>query len=185
MATHAAPVLHMSEQEYLDTLADSHRWEFCNGVVTAKREEFMTRRDHVTIAEEFSAALRAYRIAHGGFSGQTPTTNLSAGPDRVYRLPDLGYWSPERVVGDEIFLPPTLAIELVSKDQSVPELRKKCRAYLEHGVDECWLVDPQRRTVEVFDAERDGVHVPADGALESPRLPGFRMLLAGLFGTLG
>ena len=73
----------MSEDEYLETLSHSKRFEFTNGVVTAKRGPYMIRKSHVAIAEEVSATFREYRRAKGGFGGQTPTTNLSQGP----RLP--------------------------------------------------------------------------------------------------
>src|SRR6266545_803114 len=96
----------MREDEYLETLSDARRFEFTNGVVTAKRGPYMTRKSHVAIAEEISAAFSEYRGATGGFGGQTPTMNLSRGPDRVYRLPDFAYWAPERRVGDSIFDPP-------------------------------------------------------------------------------
>lgn len=179
-----ATKLLMSEQEYLDTLSNSKRFEFCNGVVTEKRGEFMTQRDHVTLAEELSAAIRAYRKLVGGFGGQTPTTNLSDDADRLYRIPDLAYWAPGRAVGDSIFFPPTLAIELVSKDQSVPALRDKCRAYRGRGIDVCWLIDPLKRTAEVFEGDLDAELLPAEAALESPHLPGFSLPLADLFGAL-
>ena len=73
----------MSEDEYLETLSHAKRFEFTNGVVTAKRGPYMTPKSHVAIAEEVSAAFREYRRAQGGFGGQTPTTNLSQGTDRV------------------------------------------------------------------------------------------------------
>ncbi len=174
----------MTEGEYLDTLANSNRFEFCNGVVTEKRGEFMTKRKHVAAAQEFSAILRAYRLAHGGFAGQTPTTNLSGGGDRVYRMPDHAYWGPDRPEGDDTFNPPTVAIELVSPDQSVPDLRKKCRFYREGRVPVVWLLDPRRETVEIFEGERDGESVPHDGTLESPALPGFRLRLADLWAAI-
>jgi len=99
-------------------------------------------------------------------------------------MPHLGYWAPDRVVGESVFLPPTLAIESVSEDQSVPALRDKCRAYRERGVPVCWLIDPGKRTAEVFDDGRDAELLPADGALESPHLPGFSLALRDLFGAL-
>ena len=174
----------MTEREYLDTLANSNRFEFCNGVVTEKRGEFMTKRKPVAAAEEVSAALRAYRLAHGGFAGQTPTTNLSGGSDRIYRMPDHAYWGPHRAVGESIFQPPTLAVELVSEDQSVPDLRKKCRFYREHGIPVVWLIDPQRETVEVFEGAVDGAALPHAGVLESKELPGFSLPLEELWAAI-
>jgi Uma2 family endonuclease len=174
----------MSEDEYLETLSHAKRFEFTNGVVTAKRGVYMTQKTHVAIAEEVSAAFREYRRATGGFGGQTPTTNLSQGPDRVYRLPDFAYWAPGRRVGDAIFDPPSAGIEIVSPDQSLADLRAKCRLYRSRGVDVCWLIHPDQRWVEVWDALNEGSRVPDGGALVSAALPDFRLDLARLWAAI-
>jgi Uma2 family endonuclease len=171
----------MSEDEYLETLSHAKRFEFTNGVVTAKRGPYMTQKSHVAIAEEVSAAFREYRRTQGGFGGQTPTTNLSQGPDRVYRLPDFAYWAPGRRVGDSIFDPPSAGIEIVSPDQSLADLRAKCRFYRSRGIDVCWLIHPDQRWVEVWDALNEGTRVPEGGALGSTALPDFRLELARLW----
>ena len=174
----------MSEDEYLETLSHSRRFEFTNGVVTAKRGPHMTQKSRVAIAEEISAAFREYRRAAGGFGGQTPTTNLSQGPDRVYRLPDFACWAPGRRVGDSIFDPPSAGIEIVSPDQAVADLRAKCRLYRSRGIDVCWLIHPDQRWAEVWDGRNEGTRVPEGGALESDALPGFRLELARLWAAI-
>lgn len=174
----------MSEDEYLETLSHSRRFEFTNGVVTAKRGPYMTQKSHVAIAEEISAAFGEYRRATGGFGGQTPTTNLSQGPDRVYRLPDFAYWAPGRRVGDSIFDPPSAGIEIVSPDQSLSDLRAKCRFYRSRGIDVCWLIYPHQRWAEVWDGLNEGTRVPEGGVLESEALPGFRLELARLWAAI-
>ena len=68
--------IEMGEDEYLESLSHSNRFEFTNGVVTARRGPYRTQKSHVAVAEEISAAFREYRKARGGFGGQTPTTNL-------------------------------------------------------------------------------------------------------------
>lgn len=186
MAT-AAPVLagiEMDECEYLESLANSKRFEFSNGVVTAKRGPYMTQKMHVSVATELTIAFVLYVRSVGGFGGQTPTTNLSSGIDRLYRLPDFGYWTPGRPVGDSIFQPPTAAIEIVSPDQSVTDLRLKCTFYRERGVDVCWLIEPEGRWVEVWDGTRDGARLQADGAMESPALPGFSLAVRTLWDAI-
>lgn len=174
----------MSEDEYVATLSHSIRFEFTNGVVRAKRGPYMTRKNHVAVAEEISVAFADYRRAAGGFGGQTPTTNLSQGPDRVYRLPDFAYWARGRRVGDSILDPPSAAIEIVSPDQSLSELRAKCRFYRSRGIDVCWLIHPDERWVEVWDGQNDGTRVAEAGALESEALPGFRLDVTRLWAAI-
>jgi len=60
----------------------------------------------------------------------------------------------------------------------------KCRFYLAHGVDVACLIDPESRTVEVFEGDGDGQALSPGSSLESPMLPGFSLPLAELFGVL-
>ena len=64
------------------------------------------------------------------------------------------------------------------------ELRRKCRSFRANGVEVCWLLDPQSRSVEVFEGERDGDRLVADAVLESPAMPGFTLTLSELFAVL-
>jgi Uma2 family endonuclease len=175
--------LRMSEQEYLATYANEQPpWEYDDGEVTQKRT--MTQDKHVIVATEFTVGFYEYYSRTGGFGGQTPTTNFSDEFRRRYRVPDYGYWAPGRPRGSGIFEPPTLAVEIVSPEQSARQLREKCRRYLEMGVDVCWLIQPEHRWVEVFDAENDGLRLPPDGVLESGHIPGFSLPLRTLWDAL-
>ena len=79
---------------------------------------------------------------------------------------------------------PTVAIEIVSPDQSVSDLRRKCVFYRERGVDVCWLVEPEARWVEVWDASRDGLRLAAGEALSAVELPGFDLAVETLWRAL-
>ncbi len=174
----------MTEQDFLAGYADERpSYEFVNGEVTRKP---MTKRSHVALAGEIAALLREYRRQHRqAFSGEDPTINLSQLTDRRYRAPDVAYWSPTKVQGREIFLPPTLAVEIQSEGQTLAALlRGKCREYRERGVDVVWLVLGVRRTVEVFDERHDGVAFGEAATLEPPELPGFTLDVRALFAVL-
>jgi Uma2 family endonuclease len=98
----------------------------------------------------------------------------------------MAFWAVGRPLAqeNEIYLPPTIAFEIRSDTQSMSTLRDKCREYRSRGVEVCWLIDPQRRTVEVFDGEGDGVEVAAGGVLETEHVPGLRIAVAGLWAEL-
>lgn len=181
----AAPaILRMSEKAFLAHYADERpSYEFVNGEVTQKP---MTKRAHTRLAEEILFRLGTYwRTRNRGRSGPEPTVNLSRNQDRRYRVPDLAYWSGERPeTAGEIFLPPTLAVEIQSQGQTLTMLRAKCREYRERGVDVAWLVLPTRRTVEVFDALHDATVFAEGAVLSSPELPGFELPVSGLFAVL-
>ena len=75
---------------------------------------------------------------------------------------------------------PTLAVEVRSPSQSLSEQRAKCRYYLGHGVDVAWLVDPNSRTIEIFEKVGERTITEA-GVLSATALPGFHLKLADLF----
>lgn len=174
----------VSEADYLASMTGvKPSLEFVNGEVIQKP---MTKRDHNDVGKVLLKAFFPYEEQTGGYFTWEATTDLSEEDDRRYRVPDHGYWGPGRPISrpDDIYLPPTLAIEVRSEGQAMAPLREKCREYRSRGVDVCWLIDPQRRTAEVFEDGRDAERLPADGALESTRLPGFRVPLAELWAAL-
>jgi Uma2 family endonuclease len=64
------------------------------------------------------------------------------------------------------------------------ELRRKCRSFRANGVDTCWLIDPYARTVEVFDANRDGLRLGAEEALETAAMPDCTVAQTDLWAAL-
>jgi Uma2 family endonuclease len=180
----AAPaILRMTESDFLAHHADERpSYEFVNGEVLQKP---MTKRTHVALAGEIAALLREYRRrSRGAFSGEDPTINLSRAVDRRYRAPDVAFWAADKAQGEEILLPPTLAVEIQSQGQTRALLRAKCREYRERGVDVAWLVLPVRRTIEVFDATPDGTAFGAGTTLAPAELPGFELPVSELFAVL-
>ena len=174
----------VSEADYLARMTgEKPSLEYVNGEVIQKP---MRKRDHNDIGKVLVREFFPYERQTGGYFAWEATTDLSRDDDRRYRVPDHGYWAAGKPISrpDDIYLPPTLAIEVRSQGQSLRELREKCREYREHGIDAAWLIDPQRRVVEVFDGALDGVPIVPDGALESRLLPGFRLQLSELWTAL-
>ena len=180
-----APVrVRVTEEDYLATMTGvKPSLEFVNGEVFQKP---MVRRSHQKVSHVLNRVFVHYEEEQGGLWAWETTTNVSDGPDRRYRVPDMSYWAPGRPIEqpNEIFLPPTLAIEVRSEGQSMRELRDKCREYRERGVDVCWLIDPFARTVEVFEGELDGQPLPLGMSLSSPHVPGFELPLRELWAAL-
>jgi Uma2 family endonuclease len=137
----------------------------------------LTKRSHVEVAKRLAAIFLAYERTSGGYFAWEATTNLSTGRDRRYRVPDLAYWAPGKPLGDEVFLPPTLAIEIVSDGQSLKDMREKCREYLGRGVDVCWIIDPGRATAEILPAGAAPMAIQRGGRLTTPMVPGVEVSL--------
>ena len=79
--------------------------------------------------------------------------------------------------------PPMLAVEILSPSDRQEKVDEKVALYLESGVAIVWVVHPRFRTVTVF---RPGSEPELFNALQElsaePHLPGFRVLVANLFG---
>jgi Uma2 family endonuclease len=81
---------------------------------------------------------------------------------------------------------PSLVIEVLSKHSKSRDRRLKRDLYEKTGVCEYWLVDPETSALTIYRQEqagRFGSAEPIDrsGALETPLLPGFSLLLTDLF----
>ncbi|MBY0229815.1 MAG: Uma2 family endonuclease [Gemmataceae bacterium] len=77
---------------------------------------------------------------------------------------------------------PVLAVEILSPSTSQADLHDKVRAYREAGTPLVWVVDPEDRTVRIYQAGAEPVLVNATQALDGgPHLPGFSVPVAQLF----
>jgi Uma2 family endonuclease len=108
------------------------------------------------------------------------------------RVPDIAVYVWERIprtaegrVENDFLEPPDIAIEIVSPEQSVNALVRRCIWYVDHGVRIALLVDPQDESVLAFRPdskpsprrERDRIDI-------DDVLPGFQLSAQELFGLL-
>ena len=166
----------MTEREYLALPEEKPYLEFVDGLI---EEKPMPDGHHRRLSGEFTGVFWSYQKTAGGDLGPEGRVHLRAG---LYRIPDTAYWAPGRPAGDDSL--PSVAVEVRSPNQSLSDLREKCRAYREYGIDAVWLVDPLRRTVEVFEGAQDGTVLRVGDTLTSAAMPGFALPLAELFAVL-
>jgi Uma2 family endonuclease len=82
---------------------------------------------------------------------------------------------------------PDLVIEILSDRTRKLDEEIKLDLYERSGVKEYWVVDPQRRALQVFRRAGDGLRLAADlsaaggGVVTPPLLPGFELSLVELF----
>jgi Uma2 family endonuclease len=111
-------------------------------------------------------------------------------PDGSVRSPDAAWvpkerWSPLDDEDDylEVFCPDFI-IELRSKSDRLPAAQRKMTAWIANGVKLAWLIDPQRRVVEVYRAgetQAQTVENPAEVEGEEP-VRGFVLRLERIWG---
>lgn len=167
----------MAEEEYLALPEEKPYLEYVDGLVLQKP---MPDRLHAQLVMFLDYLIYGYLLVHGGRGG--PERRLRLPDGSGYRLADTAYWGPGRDMSETSM--PTLAVEVRSEEQTMAELRRKCRAFRANGVDVCWLIDPYARTVEVFDAERDGVRLGPAEALETTAMPDFTVAQTDLWAAL-
>ena len=83
-------------------------------------------------------------------------------PNGAKRMPDVAWILKERYFGpakeerEEQFtkIAPDFVIELRSKSDRLPILQKKMREYIENGVRLGWLIDPDKKRVHIYGADK-------------------------------
>lgn len=117
---------------------------------------------------------------YGAETGFRLADDTVLGPDVAFvaanRLPPI-----EQRVGF-LRLAPDLVAEIVSPSDRARYVSDKVLAYLDAGVRLVWLVEPRRRVVSVYGADRTARLLGEGDSLDGGEvLPGFRLSLADLF----
>jgi Uma2 family endonuclease len=107
-------------------------------------------------------------------------------------VPDVAVYLWDRIprtetgeVANRFYDPPDIAIEIVSPEQSVNSLVRKCLWYVERGVRIALLVDPDDRSIIIFrqgaspSARRGADLIDVEGVL-----PDFKLTVDELFASL-
>jgi Uma2 family endonuclease len=104
------------------------------------------------------------------------------------RYPDLSFFLWDRLPNRELppgpfmTVAPDLAVEVLSPGNTRQEMDRKRREYFAMGTRLVWMIDPQARTAEVFDAPDRGRTLGENDALDGGEvLPGFSVALKTLF----
>jgi Uma2 family endonuclease len=165
----------MTPDEYLALPDERPHLEYIDGMVVQKP---MPDETHGTLTFRIGFLIQTWVGDVPARIGGEIRARLGDLPN--FRLPDQSYWAPEAPFGNE--QPPTLAVEVRSKDQTLAELRRKCAFLRSTGVETCWLIDPISRTAEVFEgSEATGGR---RAVLTAACLPGFELPIVDLFRIL-
>ena len=113
---------------------------------------------------------------------------LERDPDTV-REPGIAYFSAARLPPDVRItgyaeVPPDLVVEIVSPSDTRREVREKARMWLSYGVALVWVVQPDTRTVDVYEPDQAAVTLTDQDTLDaSVVLPGFTCPISDIFNT--
>lgn len=125
--------------------------EFADGVVTPKmspkgrhavlQAELIKQLDSCALPGKLARVFPELRVTFGGAS-YVPDLVLY----RWQRVPV----EPDGQVANDFFLPPDIAIEIASPEQSITALVRRCLWYVANGVQLALLVDPADQSVLAF-----------------------------------
>ena len=117
---------------------------------------------------------------------------LTASSDWVKgsRIPDIMFYAGSRLADYKkanpdwkkmpYVLVPELVIEVVSLNDSYSELNRKVDFYLQDGVKEIWVIDPQAENALIHTAEKT-TRLSKDDIIKTELLPNFELSLKELF----
>jgi Uma2 family endonuclease len=97
-----------------------------------------------------------------------PEQRVQVANDR-FRIPDICVISSDQPIEQIITHPPLICIEILSKDDSLRSMRARIDDYLNFGVANIWILDPETRDAYICD--RTGLHAPQTAVLEVPNTP--------------
>ena len=120
--------------------------------------------------------LGVLRAAETGFK-------LESNPDTVL-APDIAFIARDRV-GTKVegyrWGAPDLVVEVMSQWDTTAKARRKAELWVELGAKSVWVVNPRKRTVEVFLAGGERKLFHDTDELVDDTVPGFRIALAEIF----
>jgi Uma2 family endonuclease len=108
------------------------------------------------------------------------------------RIPDVAFYSwdhfPSRLLPYEAILSvvPDLAVEVLSEGNTPKEMERKRREYFAAGAKLVWMVDPDKRTVDVYTAVDQFTTLDESQTLDGGTvLPGFALSIRAWFERAG
>lgn len=162
--------------------------ELVDGVLVEKGMGFIES----LIAGAIYAAIRSFVMA-----GKLGIVTVPDGPFRVSSgtilIPDVAFLSWSRCPGGQLTrspiagIAPDLAVEVLSASNTRKEMERKRGNYFDGGTLSVWIVDPERRTISVYnqdDPETARIYKENEVIELTEVLPGFRLALADLFGEI-
>jgi Uma2 family endonuclease len=140
----------------------------------------------ICVGTELELWRRQQQTPSGQVLGGEVGVRLSRDPDTTVGV-DVVYVSADVIVHQmqETTLidgVPTLAVEILTPNDTIEEIREKIIVYQSAGVPLVWVLNPYDRIVMAYrlDAERESFNVHEELPGE-PQLPGFRVQVARLF----
>jgi Uma2 family endonuclease len=177
-----------TEQDVVRIRAREDRlYELVDGVLVEKAMGFQESCLAVLLARLLGDFVEKHDL--GLLAGADGTLQLLP---RMVRIPDVSFISWDRLPNREYpreripALAPDLAVEVLSRDNTRQEMKRKLKDYFLAGVRLVWYVDPRKRVVQVYTAPDQSSRLDEGQTLDGGEvLPGFRLPVKQLFARVG
>jgi Uma2 family endonuclease len=143
--------------------------------------------EHGSIVTNVSLALGGFVKQHGlgRVAGSETGFRISRDPDTV-RAPDVAFVRAQRVPPEPVRGyfegAPDLAVEILSPHDRATDVLDKVHQWLRAGCQVVWVVDPEKRTVTVYEApDRAMMLARGDELSGGELLPGLRLPVVEVF----
>jgi Uma2 family endonuclease len=141
---------------------------------------------------QFDLAKKIDKFASGRRRIGRPYPELRCTFAKHSLVPDISFFARGRIPKDkhgkrvdDVFLAPDLAIEIISRGQTIKNLTARMTWCVQNGVRLAWLIQPTRSRVFVFQPDRATRILESGDALSGEGvLPGFVLPLDEMFGWL-
>lgn len=174
----------MTAEELLAMPDDGSRYELFDGELIRMNP---TNLRHLQISGRLIRLIGNYvEEGNRGVVGGEGGFVFRRDPDKVY-APDVVFISTDRLPPTDAWtgfaeIAPNLAVEVLSPGDTADYINDKVVTYLTAGARLVWVVDPRRRSVTVYQADRTArVLLEGDALDGGDVLPEFRLSLTDLF----
>lgn len=175
---------YVSYQAFLESTAEDAWAEWVDGKVVPMSPPSQR---HQRLTTLLAAALLAFAEHYGLGVVMAAPFQMKLGPDASGREPDIIFVAKTnegRLQKNRLDGPADLAIEIISPESRVRDRGEKFYEYEQNGVQEYWLIDPDREQAEFYVRDARGIYQLEplrDGVFESRVLPGLKFDSAWLW----
>ena len=180
--TSAERMLTLEEYMGLEEPDDASTFELVRGrVVREPRPGYRHARLQAIIAGRIGAHARV----HAQGVVLTDVGVVLAGAPPTVRGPDVAFLTQARIPPDDpsgfLEIPPDLVVEIVSPSDRVADVLERILDFIDAGVGEAWVVDPESRTFTILRSRAD-VRILGEGddVTDVAALPGFSVRVSDL-----
>ena len=177
-----SPSQPISLATFLASAAISDRAEFINGQAIPKMSP---KRFHAKTQKQLLKLLDDWAEDRGHFYPEWSVMLTRQGEPWV-PIPDMMFVAYNRLPADwdedaPSPVPPDLAIEIISPEQTFGAMVAKATDYLTAGVMRVWVVDPKAKSITVFYPEIPPQTFTGNQVLADDHLEGLRLSVADVF----